>query len=53
LVECGFLTHSDEARCLKSSDYQQKLTQGIADGIRYVLASVDAIDFQPIPVELA
>jgi N-acetylmuramoyl-L-alanine amidase len=33
LVECGFLTHSDEARCLKSSDYQQKLTQGIADGM--------------------
>jgi len=27
--------------------------QGDAEGIRYVLASVDAIDFQPIPVELA
>ena len=27
--------------------------QGVAEGIRYVLASVDAIDFQPIPVELA
>lgn len=25
--------------------------QGLADGIRYYLASVDAIDFQPIPVE--
>ena len=26
--------------------------QGDADGIRYYLASVDAIDFQPIPVAL-
>jgi predicted phosphohydrolase len=26
--------------------------QGEADGIRYYLASVDAIDFQPIPIEL-
>ena len=25
--------------------------QGTADGIRYYLASVDAIDFQPIPIE--
>jgi predicted phosphohydrolase len=27
--------------------------QGEADGVRYVLASVDAIDFKPIPIELA
>ena len=27
--------------------------QGTADGIRYYLASVDAIDFRPIPIELA
>ena len=27
--------------------------QGVADGIRYYLASVDAIDFRPIPIELA
>ena len=27
--------------------------QGEADGIRYHLASVDAIDFQPIPIQLA
>jgi predicted phosphohydrolase len=26
--------------------------QGEADGIRYHLASVDGIDFQPIPIEL-
>ena len=26
--------------------------QGTADGIRYYLASVDAIDFKPIPIEL-
>jgi predicted phosphohydrolase len=25
--------------------------QGVADGIRYYLASVDAIDFRPIPIE--
>lgn len=25
---------------------------GLADGIRYYLASVDAIDFRPIPIEL-
>ncbi len=33
LVECGFLTHVEEARRLQSQDYQQKLTQGIADGM--------------------
>ena len=27
--------------------------QGVADGVRYVLASVDAIDFKPIPIELS
>jgi predicted phosphohydrolase len=27
--------------------------QGVADGIRYYLASVDAIDFRPIPIEQA
>jgi predicted phosphohydrolase len=26
--------------------------QGVADGIRYYLAAVDAIDFQPIPIVL-
>jgi hypothetical protein len=26
--------------------------QGEADGIRYYLAAVDAIDFRPIPIEL-
>ena len=26
--------------------------QGVAGGIRYILASVDAIDFQPIPIEV-
>jgi N-acetylmuramoyl-L-alanine amidase len=33
LVECGFLTHSGEARRLSREEYQAKLTKGIADGV--------------------
>ena len=33
LVECGFLTHSEEARRLNRAEYQEKLTKGIADGV--------------------
>lgn len=33
LIECGFLTHPDEAARLKTADYQQKLITGIAAGI--------------------
>ena len=34
LVECGFLSHPEEAKACNSSDYQEKLTRAIADGIR-------------------
>ena len=33
LVECGFLTHTEEARRLNREEYQDKLTKGIADGV--------------------
>ncbi len=33
LVECGFLTHTEEARRLSKGEYQAKLTKGIADGV--------------------
>lgn len=33
LVECGFLTHTEEARRLNQEEYQDKLTKGIADGV--------------------
>lgn len=33
LVECGFLTHADEAQRLKSADYQAELTRGISAGV--------------------
>lgn len=33
LMECGFLSNPQEAELLQSSDYQQKLAQGIFEGI--------------------
>jgi len=33
LVECGFLSNQEELSLLKNSDYQQKLSKSIADGI--------------------
>lgn len=33
LVECGFLTHAEEARRLSRGEYQEKLTKGISDGV--------------------
>ena len=33
LVECGFLTHPNEAQYAQSAAYQQKLAQSIANGI--------------------
>ena len=39
LVECGFLTHSEEVRRLQKKDYQEKLTRGIADGVIEFLKS--------------
>ena len=33
LVECGFLTNTDEAKKLKDKSYQEILAEGIAQGI--------------------
>lgn len=33
LVECGFLTHPEEARRLTDAAYQKKLTSGISEGM--------------------
>lgn len=33
LIECGFLSNPQEAELLQSSDYQQKIAQGIFDAI--------------------
>ncbi|CAN5163910.1 hypothetical protein BH23VER1_BH23VER1_16760 [soil metagenome] len=38
LVECGFLTHSEEAKRLIDPAYQGQLAEGIADGIEAYLA---------------
>ncbi len=37
LVECGFLTHADEAARLQTLAYQQKLIDGLARGVREFL----------------
>ena len=34
LIECGFLSHPEEAKACNSAGYQEKLTRAIADGIR-------------------
>ena len=34
LIECGFLSNPEEAKACNTDNYQQKLTQAIADGIR-------------------
>jgi N-acetylmuramoyl-L-alanine amidase len=40
LVECGYLTHAEEARRLKRDEYKEKLAVAIADGIRqYLIAT--------------
>ena len=33
LVEVGFITHQKEIKYLKTDDYQDKLAEGIVDGI--------------------
>lgn len=40
LVECGYLTHAEEARRLRRDGYKDKLAVAIADGIRrYLIAT--------------
>lgn len=38
LIELGFLSHPQESLCLASSQYQQKIAQGICNGIRAYFA---------------
>lgn len=38
IVECGFLTNSDEAALLKTEEYQDKVAQAIARGIQNYLS---------------
>ena len=33
-VECGFLTNPEEAASLSSEEYQEKVAQAIADGVK-------------------
>ncbi len=42
LIECGFVSNKSEAEKLKSDDYQQKLAEGISDGIAEFLAASKA-----------
>jgi N-acetylmuramoyl-L-alanine amidase len=42
LIECGFVSHADEAAKLKDSDYQQLLADGIADGLQTFLAAQES-----------
>ena len=34
IVECGFLTNPEEAASLSSEEYQEKVAQAIADGVK-------------------
>jgi N-acetylmuramoyl-L-alanine amidase len=38
LIELGFLSHPQESLCLTSAQYQQKIAQGICNGIRAYFA---------------
>jgi N-acetylmuramoyl-L-alanine amidase len=44
LVECGYLTHAEEARRLKRDDYKEKLAAAIAESVRHYLI---ATSFNP------
>ncbi len=44
LVECGFISNSEEAALMSSDAYQNKLAQGIADGILNTLPIVTIPD---------
>jgi N-acetylmuramoyl-L-alanine amidase len=39
LVECGYLTHEEEAKKLRSAAYKDKLAQAIADGLCHYLSA--------------
>ena len=33
IVECGFLTNPEEAALLQKEEYQEKISEAVADGI--------------------
>jgi N-acetylmuramoyl-L-alanine amidase len=37
LVECGFLSNAEDERNLQDPEYQQKLADGIAEGVLHYL----------------
>lgn len=39
MVECGFLSNKEEADNLKNDDYQNKMADAIADGIKFYLCN--------------
>ncbi len=41
ILECGFLSNEEECALLTSTEYQQKVAQGIADGIIQFLEEAD------------
>ncbi|MFM2167317.1 MAG: hypothetical protein RIS79_1688 [Verrucomicrobiota bacterium] len=43
LVECGFLTNSEESRRLKDAAHQEKLARGIASGVKLFLQAKPAM----------
>jgi N-acetylmuramoyl-L-alanine amidase len=54
LVECGFLSNSEEERLLASPEYRAKLALGIADGIMRYSAAIGRAQLleQPVAVSL-
>ncbi len=44
LVECGFLSNSEEELLLQDEAYQQKLAEGIAQGVTAYLTSANFLD---------
>ena len=39
IVECGFLSHPEEAELLADEEYQKKIADAIADGVEKYLES--------------
>lgn len=42
LVECGFLTHPEESKSIKTRAYQAQLARGIANGVEAYIDTVEA-----------
>ena len=39
IVECGFLSHPEEAELLADEDYQKKIADAVTDGVEKYLES--------------